>query len=101
MKLLRSTISLIYKNTRNELNLLQQNRLFCTTKSGSSEIKTNENSTADKGLSPTPESNEVAHNQRNPVKREDTNLSNVEKGILISSYSTVSTQSRKRIILFV
>lgn len=90
MKLLRSVFSLISKNTRNELHSTQQSRLFCTTKSGNK----NENKIDDKSISPSSASNDedrVAYNKRSPVDQEDSNLSNVEKGIFITSYSTVST----------
>lgn len=103
MKLLRSAISLIYKNTRNELHPLQQNRLFCTIKTGNHEIKSNENKIDDKNISPTSETNDdgkVANNKRKPVDKEDANLSYVKKGILITSYSTVSI-IESSVILFI
>lgn len=94
MKLLQSVISLISNNTRNELRAMQQSRLFCTTKSGNNEIKSNENKIDDKSISPNSapsDEEKMAFNKRAPVDQEDSNLSNVKKGILITSYSTVST----------
>lgn len=87
MKSLRSAISLICKNTRNELHLLRQNRSFCTAKSGNNETKLD-----GKSISITERNNDqVANDESNLVNNEESNLCDVKSGILITSYSTVSS----------
>lgn len=91
MKLLRSVISLISKNTTNELNLLRQNRFFCTAKSGYSETKSNENVLDSKNRTSVTESDDddVMVNKKIIVDKSDAIQRDIESGILITSYSTV------------
>lgn len=93
MNFLRSAISSIHKNFTIELHSLRQNRLFCTAKSSFSETKSNEdNHIASKGTSISERNDDEVTNDKNKtLEKEDAIQSNIESGILISSYNTVGT----------
>lgn len=96
MKLLRNAISLICKNTTNELKLLRSNRFFCT-ESRRLNKTTNENNLNGKTASISSERNddEMATNDNSKfLNKGEAIQNNIDTGIIISSYSTVCTNKK-------
>lgn len=94
MKLLRSALSLISKNVTTELNLLQRNRFLCTGKTGYNETKPSDliqdANSESKSIAERNDDEQINSIKKQVIDKTTAIQSDIERGIMITSYSTVS-----------